>query len=275
MAFKLVVLAAFVAVARASGLGHTVPALALGAHNSVSSYSTIQQHNPAVHTYAAPAVHAYAAPAVQAYAAHAPAIHTYSAAAPAIAYAAPIAKTVIAEPSAPTHYDFGYGVNDPLTGDIKSQHESRRGDVVQGSYSLLESDGTKRTVDYSADAHNGFNAVVHKEPAAVAVKVAAPVALAAPVAHAYAAPVAHAYAAPSLVQGAHGYSAPTVAHGYLAPTVAHGYTASTVAHGYAAPTIAHGVAAHGIARGYAAPSVAHGYAVPAVAHAPVLAHNVW
>ncbi|KAG5876968.1 hypothetical protein JTB14_027867 [Gonioctena quinquepunctata] len=166
MAFKFIVFAAFVAVARASVLAHSVPAFALGAHNSISSYSTVQQHNPAVHAYAAPTVHAYAAPAVYAYAAHAPAVHTYAAAAPAVAYAAPIAKTIIAEPSAPANYDFGYGVNDPHTGDSKSQHESRRGDVVQGSYSLIESDGTKRTVDYSADAHNGFNAVVHKEPLA-------------------------------------------------------------------------------------------------------------
>ncbi|KAG5876966.1 hypothetical protein JTB14_027865 [Gonioctena quinquepunctata] len=223
MALKFIVFAAFVALARASLLDHSVPALALGAHNSISTYSTVQQHNPAVHAYAAPTVLAYSAPALHAYAAHAPAVHTYAAAAPAVAYAAPIAKTIIAEPSAPANYDFGYGVNDPHTGDSKSQYESRRGDVVQGSYSLIESDGTKRTVDYSADAHNGFNAVVRKEPATVAVKavapVAAPIALAAPVAHAYAAPVAHAYSAPV----AHTYAAPSLVHG----TVAHGYAAQT------------------------------------------------
>lgn len=53
------------------------------------------------------------------------------------------------------HYSFEYSVADSHTGDIKSQHESREGDVVRGAYSLHESDGTIRTVEYSADAHNG------------------------------------------------------------------------------------------------------------------------
>ncbi|CAG4941733.1 unnamed protein product [Parnassius apollo] len=64
---------------------------------------------------------------------------------------------------APPHYSFEYSVADSHTGDIKSQHESREGDAVHGSYSLHESDGTVRTVEYTADAHNGFNAVVHRE----------------------------------------------------------------------------------------------------------------
>lgn len=59
-------------------------------------------------------------------------------------------------------YSFKYGVNDHHTGDIKSQHETRDGDVVKGQYSLVEPDGSIRTVDYTADKHNGFNAVVHK-----------------------------------------------------------------------------------------------------------------
>ncbi|KAH0814377.1 cuticle protein-like [Tenebrio molitor] len=109
-----------------------------------------------------------------------------------VAYAAPVARAYIAEPHAPAHYDFGYAVNDPLTGDSKSQHEVRRGDVVQGSYSLIDSDGTKRTVNYAADPHNGFNAVVHKEPLAVAVKAVAPVARIAAPFHGYAAPALHA-----------------------------------------------------------------------------------
>ncbi|XP_065343894.1 larval cuticle protein A3A-like [Cloeon dipterum] len=100
-------------------------------------------------------------------------------------------------------YSYSYDIQDALTGDSKSQSETRNGDVVQGSYSLIEADGTRRIVDYTADPVNGFNAVVHKE-AAVAkavvaapaiAKVAAPLAYAAPVARAYAAPVA-AYAAP-------------------------------------------------------------------------------
>ncbi|KPI97774.1 Cuticle protein 7 [Papilio xuthus] len=61
------------------------------------------------------------------------------------------------------HYAFEYSVADHHTGDIKSQHETREGDAVQGAYSLHEADGTVRTVQYTADAHNGFNAVVHRE----------------------------------------------------------------------------------------------------------------
>lgn len=53
-------------------------------------------------------------------------------------------------------------MNDPHTGDVKSQEEVRDGDVVKGSYSLNEPDGTIRVVDYTADPHNGFNAVVKK-----------------------------------------------------------------------------------------------------------------
>ncbi|KAL0895119.1 hypothetical protein ABMA27_013575 [Loxostege sticticalis] len=58
---------------------------------------------------------------------------------------------------------FSYGVNDPHTGDVKDQHETRVGNHVVGQYALLESDGTKRIVDYQADPHTGFNAVVRKD----------------------------------------------------------------------------------------------------------------
>jgi hypothetical protein len=64
-------------------------------------------------------------------------------------------------------YAFDYAVYDPHTGDKKSQWESRDGDVVKGSYSLVEPDGTVRTVDYTADDHNGFNAVVRRAGYAV------------------------------------------------------------------------------------------------------------
>jgi hypothetical protein len=66
-------------------------------------------------------------------------------------------------------YAYNYGVKDPHTGDVKNQWEDRDGDVVKGQYSLVEADGTVRTVTYTADDHNGFNAVVHKSgPAIVA-----------------------------------------------------------------------------------------------------------
>lgn len=53
-----------------------------------------------------------------------------------------------------------------------SQQETRSGDVVQGRYSLVEPDGTRRVVDYTADPVNGFNAVVSREPLGHAVAVA-------------------------------------------------------------------------------------------------------
>ncbi|XP_058797741.1 larval cuticle protein A3A-like [Phymastichus coffea] len=62
-------------------------------------------------------------------------------------------------------YHFSYDVHDHHTGDIKSQHETRDGDRVEGSYSLIEADGTRRTVKYTADKHSGFNAIVQREHA--------------------------------------------------------------------------------------------------------------
>ncbi|XP_031788263.1 cuticle protein 19.8 [Nasonia vitripennis] len=61
-------------------------------------------------------------------------------------------------------YSYVYDVQDAVTGDSKSQHEERDGDVVRGGYSFIESDGSRRIVDYVADSVNGFNAVVRKEP---------------------------------------------------------------------------------------------------------------
>uniref|UniRef100_A0A1I8PK13 Cuticle protein 8 n=1 Tax=Stomoxys calcitrans TaxID=35570 RepID=A0A1I8PK13_STOCA len=78
----------------------------------------------------------------------------------AILDAAPIAAHV--EQPAYPKYAFHYGVKDHQTGDIKSQAEERDGDVVRGQYSLVEPDGSVRTVNYHADDIHGFNAVVHK-----------------------------------------------------------------------------------------------------------------
>ncbi|NP_001166647.1 cuticle protein 19-like [Bombyx mandarina] len=52
-------------------------------------------------------------------------------------------------------YEFEYKVSDPHTGDHKSQHESRDGDVVKGYYSLHQPDGSIRHVDYHGDKHSG------------------------------------------------------------------------------------------------------------------------
>ncbi|KAG8248596.1 hypothetical protein J6590_036954 [Homalodisca vitripennis] len=122
---------------------------------------------------------------------HAPA-PVYAPAPRPVAYAAAPAygKAVVDADYDPNpSYNYAYDIKDALTGDSKSQHESRDGDVVQGSYSLVEPDGSVRTVDYTADPHNGFNAVVHKS---------------APAAHApgaYAAPVVAKVAAPAPLYG--------------------------------------------------------------------------
>lgn len=61
-------------------------------------------------------------------------------------------------------YDYSYGVHDSTTGDVKNQVETLNGGIVRGSYSLLDADGYKRIVSYSADDVNGFNAVVQRLP---------------------------------------------------------------------------------------------------------------
>ncbi|KAL1497021.1 hypothetical protein ABEB36_008052 [Hypothenemus hampei] len=64
----------------------------------------------------------------------------------------------------PTDYSFSYGVKDPHTGDFKHQWEKKEGDSIKGQYSLVEADGSIRTVDYVASGKTGFNAVVKKSP---------------------------------------------------------------------------------------------------------------
>ena len=194
----------------------------------------------------------------------APAHLTYSAG-PAVAVAQPIAKAVVAK-TIDTEYDphpqysYAYDVQDGLTGDSKGQHETRDGDLVQGSYNVLEADGTRRIVDYTADPVNGFNAVVRKEGAAVAVKtVAAPVVKAvhaAPVATYAAAPVATYAAAPvvkTLAPAHLTYSAPTYAHATYAAPAPLAY-AAPAHYGYAAP-LAHAKIAAPIS--YSAPAYYH------------------
>jgi len=167
--------------------------LAAGAPGAPIGYAGFA---PAVgYAHAAPAVgYAHAAPAL-AYGGHvgyaAPAIAKVAHHAP-LAYAHPVAKAVAVspEPYDPhPQYNYGYSVSDALTGDSKNAHETRDGDVVKGQYSLVEPDGAVRTVTYTADPVNGFNAVVDRSAPAVAV-AKVKVAHAHPVA-AYAAPLAH------------------------------------------------------------------------------------
>ncbi|PSN37953.1 hypothetical protein C0J52_10428 [Blattella germanica] len=127
-------------------------------HTPVVSYS----HAPVVSYSHAPVVSYSHAPVIS----HAP-----------VAVAAPVHVQV--EHYAAPHYEFKYGVHDAHTHDVKEQAEKRVGDKVVGHYSLLEPDGTTRTVHYTADHHTGFHAVVTKSGHAVhpvhPVKVAVPV----------------------------------------------------------------------------------------------------
>ncbi|XP_071568162.1 uncharacterized protein [Temnothorax nylanderi] len=92
----------------------------------------------------------------------------------AVAVAQQPAATIIrAENYDSPRYSFGYSVADGLTGDNKAQEETRNGDVVHGSYSLIEPDGSRRAVSYVADPINGFNAVVQRDPG-ITVRTAAP-----------------------------------------------------------------------------------------------------
>lgn len=151
-------------------------------------------------------------------------------------------------------YSFNYGVHDGLTGDVKSQVESRDGDVVKGQYSLVEPDGSVRTVDYTADDVNGFNAVVTKSGPSVHAAPAV-VKTVAPAVVAHAAPAVVAHAAPAV------YAAPALKTVVAAPAYAH-----------AAPAVyAKHVAAPAVYAAHAAPAVyaAHAPAVYA-AHAPAV-----
>lgn len=104
-------------------------------------------------SYEAPQVH-YSQPLAY----HQPTIHKVVGA-PIVKHIAPtvhVAKTVEDYDPNP-QYSFSYDVQDGLTGDSKSQHETRNGDVVEGHYSLIDADGVKRTVHYTADPVHGFN----------------------------------------------------------------------------------------------------------------------
>ncbi|CAH0588152.1 unnamed protein product [Chrysodeixis includens] len=149
----------------------------------------------------------------------------------------PYAKVAYAEPEAPAHYEFNYSVHDEHNADVKQQQESRAGDAVQGSYSLVQPDGVRRIVHYTADHEHGFNAEVSYEGTPIA-QAPAKIAVAAPVA--YAAPVAKVAYAPAAVSYAH---APvSYAHGpvsYAAPVAKVAYSAPVAHVSYASPAISY------------------------------------
>jgi hypothetical protein len=73
-----------------------------------------------------------------------------------------LSSTVLTAQEQLPKYAFDYSVLDPHTGDAKSQWETLSGGTVRGQYTLVEPDGTLRTVDYTADDKTGFKAIVKK-----------------------------------------------------------------------------------------------------------------
>ncbi|XP_046805945.1 larval cuticle protein A3A isoform X1 [Lucilia cuprina] len=173
-------------------------------------------------------------PAAQVY--HAAPSAVVKTVAPVAHYAAqPVLTKAVEEYDPHPQYKYGYNVQDNLSGDSKHQIEERDGDVVRGEYSLIDADGYKRTVHYTADPINGFNAVVNREPLVKAVVAPAVVKSVAPVAHYAAAPALVKTVAPAYTT----YAAPAVVK-TVAP-VAH-YAAAPAYTTYAAPAVVKTVA---------------------------------
>lgn len=132
----------------------------------------------------------------------------------------------------PSQYEFGYAVNDPITGDQKDQRETKNGDNVSGYYRTLDSDGLLRTVKYKADDVNGFTAEVVREPVpGAAIKAAVPQQVTR--AHAAPAPAALVSAPYYLGPSWYGYNnRPSYSYGYQPYSAYNGYQAYPYSYGY-------------------------------------------
>nr|BAB32480.1 cuticle protein [Bombyx mori] len=228
MFFKIAVVCSILAICQGGvideGHGHAVSSQSIvrhdePSHQATAHYTPVLSHAAPVLTHAAPLIQ-HAGPIVHA----APVEHSsYIHASPVVQHFSPVQHAPVVhhaaipiavehsdhvEDHAPAKYEFSYSVEDPHTGDHKSQHETRDGDVVKGEYSLLQPDGSIRKVEYTADHHNGFNAIVHNsEPDAHAAPSSpAPAVHAVPAAHS--APVVH--SAPVIHSGPVLHSAPVV-----------------------------------------------------------------
>lgn len=168
MLLQFLAFAALIAVARA---GVIQPAVAYHQPAAYTTYSQPAYHQPAIAVAHQPAI------AVQKTFVQAPQL-VHKIAAPAI-----VAKTHVDDYDVSPRfqikfwekfliffsiqpnpqYQFSYDIHDGLTGDAKSQTESRDGDVVKGQYSLIEADGTRRIVDYTADPVHGKNSKKNKK----------------------------------------------------------------------------------------------------------------
>ncbi|CAG7734183.1 unnamed protein product [Allacma fusca] len=71
-------------------------------------------------------------------------------------------------------YNFSFDVKDDDLTNYQNRQEERDGGVIKGSYSVVDPDGYVRTVTYTADPKNGFQAKVVREPTDVKVKFPVP-----------------------------------------------------------------------------------------------------
>ncbi|XP_050563724.1 cuticle protein-like [Spodoptera frugiperda] len=220
--------------------------------------------------YAAPVAKvAYAAPIAKLYILQFLAFSALVAAATAVAVpVVPVAKLAYAQPEAPAQYEYTYSVHDNQSGDVKQQQESRSGDAVHGSYSLVQPDGVHRIVDYTADEEHGFNAVVRYEGTPIP-QAPAKIAVAAPVAYAPA-PVTKIVSAAPVAKVT--YAAPVAKLAYAAPVAKLAYAAPVAKLAYAAPVakVAYSAAPAQVTYAQAPAQVTYAHAPAQVtyAHAP-------
>ncbi|CAO1350867.1 unnamed protein product [Diamesa tonsa] len=155
---------------------------------------------PAPVKYVAPVVAKVVTPVVAKFAA--PIVAKYD--------SAPITQVSYIEYEEPANYEFNYSVHDEHTGDIKQQQEVAKDGVISGQYSLIDADGYRRIVDYTADDHHGFNAQVRPPAPAVQKIIAQPQYYSAPAPVKYAAPVQQytQVIAPKVIAQPQYYSAP-------------------------------------------------------------------
>ena len=177
-------------------------------------------------------------------------------------------KKVAYEHEAPANYEFNYDVHDPHTGDIKQQHEVAKDGAISGEYSLIDADGYRRIVSYTADDHHGFVANVRREPVEghKIVKVAQPTYTK------VTAPVVQKYVQSAPVYSAPIYSAPVVQKYVQSAPVVQKYVQSAPVYSapiYSAPVVQKYVAPAPVVEKYVAPVVKSYQPIAVKAVAPV------
>jgi len=71
-------------------------------------------------------------------------------------------------------YNFSFDIKDDELTNYQNRQEERDGQTIKGSYSVVDPDGYVRTVTYTADPKNGFQAKVTREPTDVKIKFPVP-----------------------------------------------------------------------------------------------------